>query len=243
MNQLLRWLPLALLFFVPGCYVDPGTSYSGYSTGVYAPPPIAYQGYPTLVVIPDTYAYAAADIAVDLFFWNGYWWRPWENRWYRSRYHNRAWHYYSGTPGFYYDVDPRWREYYRSRNWQGNRWTYERLPSHKVQRNWKKWQNDRHWEKQGTWGVHNYKPRPPQQKQELRRQRHQEIQQRQPRMGEPRQPSVTQPGQGAPEIRQQRVRPPQAPSQQRQPQARQPRGDPREENDGLKTERGWRRGN
>ncbi|NLC70314.1 MAG: hypothetical protein GX751_03015 [Desulfuromonadaceae bacterium] len=221
-NRYLKLMPVVLFLLLQGCYVASGTRYAGYSR-IYDPPPIAIRGYPSLIVIPDTtYVYAVPDIAVDLFFWNGYWWRPWEGRWYRSQYYNRSWNYYSGIPGFYYDVDPRWKDYYRGRQWQGHRWNYERISSPHLQRNWKKWQNDRYWEKRGNWGVQNYQPKPSHQIQKLREQRQQQIQQRQPQIRQPQQPPRVQPQPNRPQVQPQRTRP-----EQRQPQIRQPQQSPR----------------
>ncbi len=143
------------------------------------PPPIVFAGPPEVVVIPDTYVYVVPGIDVDLFFWDGWWWRLWEGRWYRSHYYDRGWAYYNHVPSFYFDVDPGWRAYYRSHNWYGHRWNYERIPYSRLQQNWKSWQNNRYWEKRGTWGVQSYQPRPVQQRQELRLQREQQYQQRQ----------------------------------------------------------------
>ena len=83
------------------------------------PPPIPFVAPPEMVVIPETYVYVAPDIDVDLFFWNGWWWRLWEDRWYRSHYYNRGWGYYNNVPSFYFDVDPGWRGYYRDHNCTG----------------------------------------------------------------------------------------------------------------------------
>jgi len=184
------------------------------------PPPIVFAAPPELIVIPETYAYVAPDIDVDLFFWNGWWWRLWEGRWYRSHYYNRGWGYYNNVPSFYFDVDPGWRGYYRDHNWYGHRWNYERIPNQRLQQNWNKWHNDRHWERQGTWGVQSYQTRPQQQRQELRHQRQQQYQQRpevqqhqQQRQQQQRQPQVQQPKQ-QPQEKVQR--------QQRQPQVQQP---------------------
>lgn len=144
------------------------------------PPPILFPKPPEVIVLPDTDdVYVAPDIDVDLLFWGGWWWRLWEGRWYRSHYYDRAWGYYDNVPRFYFDVDPGWRGYYRDHYWRGHRWDYERIPDRRLQRNWKSWQNDRHWERRGTWGVRNYQDRPkPQQRQELRHQRQQEYYQR-----------------------------------------------------------------
>ena len=148
------------------------------NVSIVLPPPIVFAAPPALIVLPDTYVYVVPDINEDIFFYNGWWWREWEGRWYRSHYYDRGWRYYNTVPSFYFDVDPGWRGYYRDHNWYGHRWNYERIPSQRLQQNWKGWQNTRHWEKQGTWGVQSYTPRPQQQRQELRQQRQQQYQQR-----------------------------------------------------------------
>ncbi|MGA2527359.1 MAG: hypothetical protein ABSF79_12220, partial [Smithellaceae bacterium] len=58
------------------------------------PPPIVFAAPPELVVIPETNVYAVPDVDVDIFFYSGWWWRPWEGRWYRSRNYNSGWGYY-----------------------------------------------------------------------------------------------------------------------------------------------------
>jgi hypothetical protein len=147
--------------------------------GIPLPPPVVFQAPPNVVVMPDTnYVYVVPDIDVDMFFWYGWWWRLWEGRWYRSHYYDRGWAYYDRIPSFYFDVDPGWRGHYRDHNWYGHRWNYERIPNRRLQQNWKSWQNNRHWERHGTWGVQSYQPRPQQQRQELRHQRQEQYQQR-----------------------------------------------------------------
>jgi hypothetical protein len=172
------------------------------------PPPIPFVAPPEVIVIPETDVYVVPDIDADLFFWGGWWWRLWEGLWYRSHYYNRDWGHYNNVPSFYFDVDLGWRGYYRDRNWYGHRWDYERIPNQRLQQNWKKWQNDRRWERQGTWGVQNYQPRPQQQTQELRQQRQQQYQQR-PDVQKQRQPQVQQPKQQPQEKTQQPQRQPQ----------------------------------
>ena len=142
-----------------------------------SPPPIVFE--PHVVVIPDTDdVYVVPDINEDLFFWNGWWWRPWKNRWYRSRYFDRDWAYYHKVPGFYYDIDPDWRKYYRDRNWNKYRWNYYPIPNRELQRNWNSWYKDRYWERQKTWDVQKYHPRSQQQRDALRRQRQGQYQER-----------------------------------------------------------------
>ena len=141
-------------------------------------PPIVFAAPPPVVVMPDTDdVYFVPDIDVDMFFWNGWWWRPYEGGWYRSHYYDRGWAYYNNVPTFYFDVDPGWRGYYRDRNWYGHRWNYDRISNQQLQQNWNSWHNNRYWESQRTWGVQSYQPRPQQQRQQLRQQRQQQYQQ------------------------------------------------------------------
>jgi hypothetical protein len=169
-------LLLALVVAVP----IPTMARVDINIGIALPPPVVFAAPPDVVVLPDTPdVYAVPDIDADLFFWNGWWWRLWEGRWYRSHYYNRSWAYYDRVPSFYFDVDPGWRTYYRNHDWHGRRWNYERIPDRRLKQNWKIWHYNRHWEKQGTtWGVQGYQTRPRQQKQELRQQRQKQYQQR-----------------------------------------------------------------
>ena len=161
------------------------------NVSIVLPPPIVFSQPPELIVLPDTYVYVVPDIHEEIFFYDGFWWRPWEGRWYRSPYYDRGWAYYNNVPSFYFDVDPGWRGYYRDHNWYGHRWNYERIPNQQLQQNWKSWDTNRHWEKQGTWGVQGYQPRPQQHIQELRQQRQQQYQQR-PEVQKQKQPQVQQ---------------------------------------------------
>jgi hypothetical protein len=142
--------------------------------GISLPPPIVFHAPPDVIVLPDTTdVYVVPSVDIELFFWNGWWWRHWEGRWYRSHYHNRG-----RVPSFYFDVDPGWRKFYRDRHWHGHRWNYKRISNRQLQRNWKSWHNDRHWERQGAWGVRDYRPQSHRQRQELRHQRQEQYQQR-----------------------------------------------------------------
>jgi hypothetical protein len=143
------------------------------------PPPIVHEAAPAVIVLPDTdYVYVVPNIELDIFFWNGWWWREWEGYWYRSLHYSRGWTYYNAVPDFYFDVDPGWRRYYREHKWYGHRWNYEPIPSRRLLRNWKKWNKNRYWGGERNWGVQGYKPRPHQQIQELRHQRQEQYQQR-----------------------------------------------------------------
>jgi len=118
-----------------------------------SPPRIAFAAAPEVVVIPGTYVYGVPDVDVDIFFYQGWWWRPWEGRWYRSQNYNSGWSHYSGTPSFHRSVPSGWRNDYRNRRWKGQQWDHQRIPYQKVQRNHSGWEKNKHWEK-NNWGVH-----------------------------------------------------------------------------------------
>ena len=123
------------------------------------PPLIIFPAPPEMVVIPETDVYAVPDVQEDIFFYSGWWWRPWEGRWYRSHYYDRGWAYYNSVPSFYRNFRPGWRNDYRNHRWRGHQWDYQRIPHRELQRNWQGWQRDRHWEKQNNWGVRGLPPR------------------------------------------------------------------------------------
>nr|CBX29878.1 hypothetical protein N47_F15730 [uncultured Desulfobacterium sp.] len=121
------------------------------------PPPIIFASPPEVVVIPESYVYAVPDIDVDIFFYNGWWWRPWQGRWYRSQSYSSGWAYYQSVPSFYREIPSGWRNDYRERRWKGHQWNYQRIPHQQVQQNWNNWEKSRHWEKQNSWGVQGLK--------------------------------------------------------------------------------------
>lgn len=131
------------------------------------PPPLFFPMPPEVVVIPNTYVYGVPDSEADVFFADGWWWRLWEGRWYRSRSYDSGWMFYESVPLFYVGVPSGWRSNYREHRWEGHPWNYHRIPHQEVQRNWKTWKKTNHWEKEQTWGVKGLKPayrtnRPPQ---------------------------------------------------------------------------------
>ena len=109
-------------------------------------PAYRFAAPPEVVVIPGTYVYMVPDIDVDVLFFQGYWWRPYEGQWYRSRDYRGSWRH----------VEPRsiprgLRELphdYRHRLSPG----YERIPHGDVQRNWKKWEKEKHWDRRSEQG-------------------------------------------------------------------------------------------
>lgn len=140
-------LALVLVFPIPTmARVDLDVSVS-------LPPLIVFAAPPEVVVLPETYVYVVPDADVDIFFYNGWWWRPWEGRWYRSRDYNSGWVHYSKVPSFYRQIPSDWRNDYREHHWKGHQWNHQRIPHQDVQQTWKSWEKSKYWEKQKAWGV------------------------------------------------------------------------------------------
>ncbi len=120
------------------------------------PPPIVFSAPPELVVLPETEVYVAPDYDQDLYFYQGFWWRFWLGRWYRSLYYDSGWEFYHGVPVWYGGVYPRWRENYRNHVWGGQRWDYHPAHYGDVRTNWKNWHDtgryQQHW---GTTGSYH----------------------------------------------------------------------------------------
>ncbi len=166
---------LALAIVIP----IPTMAQVNISIGFPPPPPIPFAAPPEVIVMPETTGvYVVPDIDVDLFFWNGFWWRLWEGRWYRSAYYDRDWVYYNSVPTFYFNLDRHWRDYYRNHNWYGHQWNYQQIPYERLQKNWKNWQTSKSWGGQKAWGVQGYSPRTQAHTQVLIKQRQQEYHQR-----------------------------------------------------------------
>jgi hypothetical protein len=210
---LFKTMLLALLFLFPVptmAGVDVGVSIS-------LPPLIVFSAPPAMVVIPETYVYVVPDADVEIFFYDGWWWRPWEGRWYRSRHYDSGWGYYQRVPSFYSRVPRSWRDDYRERRWGGRPWNHQPIPHQQVERNWSSWKKSNHWEKQQTWGVQGLKPRSQQRSQavqqkpqarpqsrEVSRPQPSRLQSRevQPQRSQPQQreaPKQSKPKQGKPE--------------------------------------------
>ena len=123
------------------------------------PPLITFAAPPELVVIPETYVYAVPDVDADIFFYQGWWWRPWEGRWYRSRHYDSGWQHYRNVPKFSRQIPSGWKNDYRERRWRGHQWNQQRIPHQQAQKNWRNWEKRKHWEKQNSWGVKDLRSR------------------------------------------------------------------------------------
>jgi hypothetical protein len=163
-------LLLAALLLSVNLFPVPTMARVDINVSIGLPPPIVFGAPPHMIVLPETYVYVVPDIDEDIFFYGGWWWRPWEGRWYRSRHYDSGWAYYRNVPSFYREIPSDWRNDYGDHQWRGRQWNYQQIPHQQVQQNWRGWERNRHWENQQTWGVQGLqsRKRPPQQREVAR---------------------------------------------------------------------------
>lgn len=137
----------AILFVIAAVLISSiGFSSKAYAARVYvSPPEIFIQSSPDLVVIPGTYVYRVPDIEADILFYQGFWYRPFEGRWYRSRHQNGPWGYlgHGRVPGALLRLPGDYR-------------TMHFEPHHRVHygdlhKNWRGWERQRHWDRDDRW--------------------------------------------------------------------------------------------
>jgi len=115
------------------------------------PPPLAIPAPPPMFVIPRTYAYFAPEVDIDLFFYHGYWYRPYREHWYRSGIYNGKWVYISPQkmPPVLLNLPPDYRRVPPG---------HQHIPYGQLKKNWKTWEKEKYWEKHGgkEWHGENW---------------------------------------------------------------------------------------
>lgn len=133
----------AVVFLGLSFWVNNSFAEVDFRIGINIGPP-HYRGpvNPSLVVIPGTYVYYVPDLEEDIFFYQGYWYRPWDGRWYRSRSYNGSWVYITNVPRILIDLPPGYHRVPRE---------YKRIPYKEFNRNWNQWERKKYWDRDKTW--------------------------------------------------------------------------------------------
>jgi len=119
-----------------------GTAGVRINIGIPLPPPFVIAAPPEVVVIPGTYVYYYPDVDFDLFFYGGYWFRPFGGYWFRSGSYGGPWVHIEDPPSVLLSLPPNYRIIIR-----GGR----RIPYGELHRNWRTWERGRYWEHH-NWG-------------------------------------------------------------------------------------------
>ncbi len=133
-----RALPALLLFILMAAVSC--TAIHVKSRGHHGPPHHVLHSAPSMFVIHGTYAYFVDGIDVEIFFHSGHWYRPHKGRWYRGRGYNGPWSRVAkgNVPGVFRNLPPGYRKVAPG---------HRRIPHGQLNKNWKSWERDRHWDK------------------------------------------------------------------------------------------------
>ncbi len=102
-------------------------------------PDVVLDSEPELTYIPGTYVYFIPDRSDDFFFYQGYWWRPYQGRWFRGTGYNGPW----------VVVAPRMvpRPFLRlPEGWRTLPPGHARLKWVEVKSGWKQWEREKRWD-------------------------------------------------------------------------------------------------
>ncbi len=141
-----KWIMTAVVVGIfSGIMVFPGKSDAEINLSVSIPlPGLGIVAPPAMMVIPGTYAYFAPDVSADLFFYRGYWYRPYQGEWYYSAEFNGPWGRLAigNVPSPLVNLPPDYRRVPSG---------YERMRYGTVKRNWRRWEEERHWDSGRGW--------------------------------------------------------------------------------------------
>lgn len=123
--------------------IHPGNASAGVHVNVginVGPPAYVFSAPPAVAYIPGTYVYYAPDANVDVLFYGGYWYRPYEGGWYRARGYNGPWVFIDAgrVPPPLVQLPPDYRR---------TAVVNERIPYGQLKKNWRHWEKERYWDR------------------------------------------------------------------------------------------------
>lgn len=135
---------LGLLVLIVALFAFRGTKDASAEVSVninIGPPLITVAEPPEVVMIPGLQVFFVPQLEFDVFFYNGYWWSPRGNRWYRSRAYNGPWgvinRRYVPTPVYQVPKDYRGR-YEREQHIPYGQWKHQERKEHREGKDHKK---------------------------------------------------------------------------------------------------------
>jgi len=149
-------VPLLFLALFTLCAPYPAESRTNIdiNIGINVPPVFVPYGPPELVFIPGMYVYLIPGIEPDIFFYQGYWYRLYQRHWFRAGSYNGRWVYIppSRMPRPLLHLPPGYRHVPPG-------YVRERIPYGHLEKNWKKWERERYWERHPEKGWHTKEKR------------------------------------------------------------------------------------
>jgi hypothetical protein len=144
MKLLNRVLPLSgSILMLLWALASVGSARVDVNVGINIPLPVyVAPAPPPVVVVPNSYVYYVPEIDVDILFYHGYWYRPHEGHWFRSRSYNGPWGHLAPhrVPAALVSLPPGYRHAPPG---------HQRIPHGKLKKNWSRWERERYWHHHG----------------------------------------------------------------------------------------------
>ena len=107
-----------------------GTARAEVNVNINVGPPVFVSEPPEVVYVPSMGFYFVPGISYDVFFYNGYWWSPRGDRWYRAGRYNGSWVIVqrSYVPPLFFKMPKNYRAVYKNEHrinygqWKKNNW-------------------------------------------------------------------------------------------------------------------------
>jgi len=133
---------LGVIFLLPSITPEKAHSEVDVHIGI-GLPALVISSPPVMVVIPGTYVYYSPDISAEIFFYHGYWYRPYGGIWYRATIYNGPWARIGAPPAVVVNVPKNYRSIPPG---------HQGVPWGQVKQNWRTWEKEKHWDKPGPKG-------------------------------------------------------------------------------------------
>jgi hypothetical protein len=122
--------------------------------GIPLPPPLVIPVPPPMIPIPRTSVYFPPTIDVDILFFGGYWYRPYQDHWFRARSYSGPWVFVEPrrVPRAVISLPPDYRHIPPG---------HRHIPYGQFKKNWGRWDRERYWHRDHNWRTEYWRPKGP----------------------------------------------------------------------------------
>ena len=137
-----RGKTILLLFFTVTLFGCVGGHHPG-------PPPLVLDRSPSVVHIPGSYVYLLPGLNVDVFFYGDYWYRRYNNVWFRASSYDGSWVKVKSrkVPAKVHKLPEDFRRHLEPDAY--------RIPHGELKKHWKRWERDSYWDRVGEMTLQN----------------------------------------------------------------------------------------
>jgi len=121
--------------------VAPATGAAEVNVNINVPlPGLVISSPPSMAVIPGTYVYYPPEVSANIFFYQGYWYRPHHEGWFIANGYNGPWRPVAAghVPHAVMSIQHGYRDMHSR---------HERIAYNDMKKNWRGWERERHWDR------------------------------------------------------------------------------------------------